>query len=1001
MKNATERSALLHRCSLIAAGFGLVIACATSAQVNEETEKRARIAAANMQDAVVVDCQLPGKLRRLGGMRTYLTPGRLTRTSAINCRTRGGEYTLGDLASGTLSLQRWMTPAENGDAEAQYYVARIYATGMDNVAVDYAQAAVWYEKAAKQGYNEAKQELGYLYEQGLGVEQDLLKALNLQRDASGLGEDLDYAYKIADAQALAQSLAEQLNAANGALRDSQLALNETQEQLFAARETVRRQESQMAGLVANLEEARRAAANADDSARVQELEQEIAAIRSELVQSQNAIIGLEQERDAVQAELAEQRAGDQATQRALNETQEQLSAAREAVRGQESQMAALVANLEKARRADGSTRVAELEQEIAAVRSELVQSQNAMFGLERERDAARAELAMQLAGGQAAQLELREIIARTENAEGTVQSLTLQLAEAQQRLIQSDEEIRELQTAYREQSQILAADRERLIAARTESESDAEAYIAAQQAEIAVREARIQSLQSQISGLQSRLTQAESTAVEDSLRQELDELRTRYDNDMVALRHERDMLRQSQEVNNEQLEKLYAESTRRLAAKDEELRAREREIATLSSESMQLRERVNELQSQQVRQSQQAGVLATQLQAQLAAARQHVASLTMALDQERSKKAAMEAELLSNQLRLEDQLKWYSEASAEEIQLLEADIDLAKSTIKRQELQIAALEKETRQSNQQLADLKDEVVELDPDSIQLASAMTLIGPATTVLEMARSKEEPNLGRYHALIIANQDYQYMADLSTPIRDAMEIERLLVNRYGFSVTVLRDATDDQIMTTLHEFSNTMTDQDNLLIYYAGRGSTPDGPPDRAYWLGVDARPELRNTWLLAEHVSAKIREIQAKRVLVVTDSCFSRRSSQQVTMATRRGLDPERFKLLAGFRSRYVLTSGANVPVIDARGDRSHSLFAKSFLEVLRQNRNVLSGEMLSHEMINRVREKAVDPERATPAYSSMSDTGHVSGDFFFVPMEEPLLVATRSPTPDSV
>jgi chromosome segregation ATPase len=1005
MKNATEKSALLHRCSLIAAGFGLVIACATSAQVNEETEKRARIAAANMQDAVVVDCQLPGKLRRLGGMRTYLTPGRLTRTSAINCRTRGGEYTVGDLASGTLSLERWMTPAEDGDAEAQYYVARIYATGMDNVAVDYAQAAVWYEKAAEQGYNEAKQELGYLYEQGLGVEKDLLKALNLQRDASGLGEELDYAYKIADAQAVARQLAEQLNAANGALRDSQQALNETQEQLFAVRESVRRQESRMAALVANLEEARRAAANADDSARVDELEQEIAAVRSQLVQSQNAVSGLEQERDAVRAELAEQVAGDQATQLALNETQEQLSAAREAVRRLETQMASLVANLEETRRAaanaEDSARVAELEQEIAAVRSDLVQSQSAMLGLERERDAARAELAMQLAGGQAAQLELREIIARTENAEGAVQSLTLQLAEAQQRLIQSDEEIRELQTAYREQSQILAAERERNIAARAESESDAEAYIAAQQAEIAVREARIESLQAQIASLQSRLARAESTAVEDSLRQELEALRARYDNDVVALRHERDMLRQSHEVNNEQLEKLYNESARRLAAKDEELRAREREIATLSSESMQLRERVNELQSQQVRQSQQSGVLATQLQAQLAAARQHVASLTMALDQERAKKAAMEAELLSNQLRLEGQLKRYSEASAEEIQLLQADIDLAKSTIKRQELQIAALEKEARQSSQQLADLKDEAGELDPGQIQLASAMTVLGPATTVLEMARSNEEPNLGRYHALIIANQDYQYLDDLSTPIRDAMEIERLLVNRYGFSVTVLRNATDDQIMTTLHEFSNNMTEQDNLLIYYAGRGSTPDGPPDRAYWLGVDARPELRNTWLLAEHVSAKIREIQAKRVLVVTDSCFSRRSSQQVTMATRRGLDPERFKLLAGFRSRYVLTSGANVPVIDASGDRSHSLFAKSFLEVLRQNRNVLSGEMLSHEMINRVREKAIDPDRATPAYSSMSDTGHVSGDFFFVPMEEPLLVATRSPTPDSV
>jgi hypothetical protein len=120
-----------------------------------------------------------------------------------------------------------------------------------------------------------------------------------------------------------------------------------------------------------------------------------------------------------------------------------------------------------------------------------------------------------------------------------------------------------------------------------------------------------------------------------------------------------------------------------------------------------------------------------------------------------------------------------------------------------------------------------------------------------------------------------------------------------------------------------------------------------------------------------------------------------------MAVGRGLDPEKFKLLAQFKSRYVLTSGANVPVYDENGDRRHSMFAKSFLEVLRQNKNVLSGEMLSHEMITRVRERAEHPDRATPAYNFLQDAGHKAGDFFFVPMEEPLLVATRSPTPDSV
>jgi hypothetical protein len=81
------------------------------------------------------------------------------------------------------------------------------------------------------------------------------------------------------------------------------------------------------------------------------------------------------------------------------------------------------------------------------------------------------------------------------------------------------------------------------------------------------------------------------------------------------------------------------------------------------------------------------------------------------------------------------------------------------------------------------------------------------------------------------------------------------------------------------------------------------------------------------------------------------------------------------------------------VYDESGDRSHSLFAKSFMEILRQNKNVLSGEMLSHEMISRVRESVTDPDRVTPTYNFLQDAGHKAGDFFFVPMLQPLLVAS--------
>jgi hypothetical protein len=198
----------------------------------------------------------------------------------------------------------------------------------------------------------------------------------------------------------------------------------------------------------------------------------------------------------------------------------------------------------------------------------------------------------------------------------------------------------------------------------------------------------------------------------------------------------------------------------------------------------------------------------------------------------------------------------------------------------------------------------------------------------------------------------------------------------------------------MKALHQYANKLGETDNLLIYYAGRGSTPDGPPDRTYWLGVDSDPDLPNTWLLAEHVSEKIKQIPAKHVLVVTDSCFSKRRTGSNAFSVGRGLNPKRFGILANLPARLVLTSGANMPVTSADGDQQHSLFAKYFIEVLRQNENVLSGEMLSHEMIFRVRDGIEDPERATPTYQPLLGAGHGHGDFFFVPsMESTLLAAT--------
>jgi len=139
------------------------------------------------KDLEIVDCLLPGQVRQLGNS-TYLTPRRPTRTTASDCRIRGGEYVAYDRANLKSALAVWMETAQAGDPEAMTIVGEIYERGLEGTP-DYASAASWYQKAVDKGYARASFNLGSLFEQGLGVEADKLKALNLYRQSWGLPED--------------------------------------------------------------------------------------------------------------------------------------------------------------------------------------------------------------------------------------------------------------------------------------------------------------------------------------------------------------------------------------------------------------------------------------------------------------------------------------------------------------------------------------------------------------------------------------------------------------------------------------------------------------------------------------------------------------------------------------------------------------------------------------------------------------------------------------------
>ena len=76
--------------------------------------------------------------------------------------------------------------AEQGDAYAQYELARLYYKGK-GVPQNYSDAFDWYQKAADQGNAKAQYGVGFMYDWGRGVQQDYTQAVNWSRKAADQG----------------------------------------------------------------------------------------------------------------------------------------------------------------------------------------------------------------------------------------------------------------------------------------------------------------------------------------------------------------------------------------------------------------------------------------------------------------------------------------------------------------------------------------------------------------------------------------------------------------------------------------------------------------------------------------------------------------------------------------------------------------------------------------------------------------------------------------------
>ncbi len=220
------------------------------------------------EELYIVDCLLPGQLRRLGNTN-YLTPRRPVRTTKVDCEIRGGEYVAYDRADYRTALKVWLEQAEQGNAEAQNYVGEIFEKGLGQEP-DYKSAFAWYSKAAKQGLSRAQINLGYMFEKGLGVDKDVAKALNLYRQASGLEGD-------------------ELILSSESKKELEKARSETNKKVILANAQTKALKSQLESMENQIV----ALENSDSQAQIAELTAEISVLRELYDQAESERVSLD------------------------------------------------------------------------------------------------------------------------------------------------------------------------------------------------------------------------------------------------------------------------------------------------------------------------------------------------------------------------------------------------------------------------------------------------------------------------------------------------------------------------------------------------------------------------------------------------------------------------------------------------------------------------------------------------------------------------------------
>lgn len=231
----------------------------------------------------------------------------------------------------------------------------------------------------------------------------------------------------------------------------------------------------------------------------------------------------------------------------------------------------------------------------------------------------------------------------------------------------------------------------------------------------------------------------------------------------------------------------------------------------------------------------------------------------------------------------------------------------------------------------------------------------------------------------ALIIANSNYSYpIRPLSGVASDAVVVEATL-KAQGYTVSRVENGGREDMIAALNQLIRDSGTDDSVLIYYAGHGYVHEGS-STGYWMPTDADADNPATWLSNSDIARFMKNMAAKQILLVSDSCFSGSLSYESALQ-REPVLPTNTVLKR--RSVVVLTSGSEEPVADVgKNGNGLSPFANVFVDLLARLQP--GQELRAQNAYQQIYQQVSGSYRQYPTYGALPSAGHMSGgEYLFV------------------